>query len=253
MEKEKTRKKKRIYLLAGILLTTLILVMAVRIYAAVFKPKPVEEIKLDTTYIGGQTYKVEGHWVYENAYPSKVSQRVYVEFRKDKTYVILYDDTRDEDRYYGGEEPEAYKNIRIFFGTYEVRDGEYFLTVTDSGEVNFENGEEVKENIISYYKRGCFNGGKWVMERGRYLRRSEKEQYGLWAKGDEDVYPNVSPGYYILYDKSDIQKLPATMEEFRRQFYLNQWAVPGRMRHEVEEDRSWEIFEEKYGREEVGK
>ena len=193
----------------AVLLTTTI---AIIFYTTVFVPKPITEIKKSTVYIGGLYGK----------YPSKNHSRSYIEFKDDGNFVLMYDDSRRSQEDYGDDGAGYAQNIIYFFGKYKMENGNYLMKPTNGARVVFKDSASVDRGVISFYKEKNYEKdlravGDIVckLKNGRYMLGAPTEDKKSYRK---DVY------YYLLYNKSDIKKLPSSPEEFRKQFKMDKKA-----------------------------
>ncbi len=200
--------------LMAVLLTT---TMAVIFYTTVFVPKPITEIKKNTVYIGGLYGK----------YPSKNHSRSYIEFKDDGNFVLMYDDSRRSQEDYGDDGAGYAQNIICFFGKYKMENGNYLIKPTNGARVVFKDSASVDRGVISFYKEKNYEKdfravGDIVckLKNGRYMLGAPTEDKKSYRK---DVY------YYLIYNKSDIKKLPSSVEEFRKQFKMDKKAEQERI------------------------
>ena len=198
----------------AVLLTTTI---AIIFYTTVFVPKPITEIKKSTVYIGGLYGK----------YPSKNHSRSYIEFKDDGNFVLMYDDSRRSQEDYGDDGAGYAQNIICFFGKYKMENGNYLIKPTNGARVVFKDSASVDRGVISFYKEKNYEKdlravGDIVckLKNGRYMLGAPTEDKKSYRK---DVY------YYLLYNKSDIKKLPSNTEEFRKQFKMDKKAEQERL------------------------
>ena len=218
--------KKAIIVLIACSLITIIIAIIMKI--TFFKPKPITEIKTNTVYIGGS----------RSEYPDNDQSRYYIEFKDNKTFILMYDDTRRNEENYDEDGDGSKPGIKIYFGKYEIRNGNYMLKTTDSAGVWFENTMAVAKKKINHYSNGVFKVEKYMLEdHGRSAEinifRTKKGQYVLGYSNNEDVSYDKKRNYYLLYNKSDIKKLPNSVEEFRKQYKMDKKAEQERLAEEA--------------------
>ena len=203
----------------GIIFFAIILTntIAIILYAIVFRPKPIIELKKDTVYIGGLYGK----------YPSKNHSRSYIAFRDNGTFVLMYDDSRRSQEDYGDDGAGYAQNIICFFGKYKLENGNYIIKPTIGARAIFKDSASVDKGIISFYKEENYENDSHIvgdivckLQNGRYMLGAPTEDKKSYRK---DVY------YYLLYNKSDIKKLPSSPEEFRKQFKMDKKAEQERI------------------------
>ena len=206
----------------------IIVVSLIAIKKLVVDPQPVRDIKMNTVYICG-------FW---NRYPVRTQSRYYIEFKDDKTYILMHDDSRRHQENYGEDGDGSKPGIKIYFGKYEISNGNYMLKTTDSAGVWFENTMAVAKKKINHYSNGVFKVEKYMLEdHGRSAEinifRTKKGQYVLGYSNNEDVSYDKKRNSYLLYNKSDIKKLPNSVEEFRKQFKMDKKAEQERLAEEA--------------------
>ena len=204
-----------------VLITVIIIVVSlIAIKKLIVDPQPVRDIKMNTVYICG-------FW---NRYPVRTQSRYYIEFKKDGTYVLMHDDSRRHQENYGEDGDGSRPEIEFLSGSYEIKNGNYVLTMIDSAGVEFKNAKAVKNKKINRYSHKNYKDGEKIKlmviltKKGNYLMGY------LDATGksydEEDTY-------YWLYNKSDIKKLPSSVEEFRNQFKMDKKAEQERLAEEA--------------------
>ena len=204
-----------------VLITVIIIVVSlIAIKKLIVDPQPVRDIKMNTVYICG-------FW---NRYPVRTQSRYYIEFKKDGTYVLMHDDSRRKQEDYFEDGYWSYPEIEYLSGSYEIKNGNYVLTMIDSAGVEFKDAKAVKNKKINRYSHKNYKDGEKIKlmviltKKGNYLMGY------LDATGksydEEDTY-------YWLYNKSDIKKLPNSVEEFRNQFKMDKKAEQERLAEEA--------------------
>ena len=204
-----------------VLITVIIIVVSlIAIKKLIVDPQPVRDIKMNTVYICG-------FW---NRYPVRTQSRYYIEFKKDGTYVLMHDDSRRHQENYGEDGDGSRPEIEFLSGSYEIKNGNYVLTMIDSAGVEFKDAKAVKNKKINRYSHKNYKDGEKIKlmviltKKGNYLMGY------LDATGksydEEDTY-------YWLYNKSDIKKLPNSVEEFRNQFKMDKKAEQERLAEEA--------------------
>ena len=214
--------KKAIIVLIACSLITIIIAIIMKI--TFFKPKPITEIKTKTVYIGGS----------RSEYPDNDQSRYYIEFKDNKTFILMYDDTRRNEENYDEDGDGSKPRLDIYFGEYEIKNGNYILKTTDSAGVSFKNTMAVAKKKINYYGRGIFEIEKYVLNQyghnaERIIFRTGKREYILGYQDNSGNYYDKNDYYYLLFNKSDIKKLPISIEEFRKQFKMDKKAEQERI------------------------
>ena len=88
----------------------------------------------------------------------------------------MYDDTRRNEENYDEDGDGSKPGIKIYFGKYEIRNGNYMLKTTDSAGVWFENTMAVAKKKINHYSNGVFKVEKYMLEdHGRSARNTSPE------------------------------------------------------------------------------
>ena len=131
----------------------IVLIMLVIIRNACFKPDYIKEIRNNHVYLCG----------FYGRYPQNHQQRFYIEFKKNKTFILMYDDTRRNEENYDEDGDGSKPRLDIYFGEYEIKNGNYILKTTDSAGVSFKNTMAVAKKKINYYGRGIFEIEKYVL------------------------------------------------------------------------------------------
>ena len=207
--------KSKIFIIAIIVIVSIIVIKK-----KVIDPQPVREIKTNMVYIGGS-----GKY-----YPKSNFSRYYIEFKDDKTYILMKDDSRRHQENYNEDGDGSCPEIEFLSGSYEIKNGNYVLTMIDIAGVEFKDVKAVKNKKINKFSYKKYKDGKKIKlmviltKKGNYLMGY------LDATGksydEEDTY-------YWLYNKSDIKKLPSSVEEFRNQFKMDKKAEQERLAEEA--------------------
>ena len=204
-----------------VLITVIIIVVSlIAIKKLIVDPQPVRDIKMNTVYICG-------FW---NRYPVRTQSRYYIEFKKDGTYVLMHDDSRRKQEDYFEDGYWSYPEIEYLSGSYEIKNGNYVLTMIDSAGVEFKDVKAVKNKKINRYSHKNYKDGEKITEK---IFLTKKGNYVLGYSGNSlKLYDEKLP-YYFLYNKSDIKKLPSSVEEFRKQFKMDKKAEQERLAEEA--------------------
>ena len=207
---------KKIVVIA-ICLIVFVIIVSVVLKLTFFKPKPITEIKKNEVYIGGSGFE----------YPESDQSRYYVEFKDDGTYILMYDDSRRSQDSYWEDGSLGVPVIECYFGKYKCKNGNYLINPTKGCIAEFKDAASVDKNLINFYKEKNYEKdfravGDIVckLKNGRYMLGAPTEDKKSYRK---DVY------YYLLYNKSDIKKLPSNPEEFRKQFKMDKKAEQERL------------------------
>ena len=213
-----------------IIVVFVILVSIIFTIIVIMLPKRTTEIKTDTVYMSG----------YYTEYPDKDDPRYYIEFKRDGTYVLMHDDSRRKQEDYFEDGYWSYPEIDLYIGKYKEKNGNYILETTDSAYVKFKDESAVKKNTIKNYCPGIFDVEKYVAEQNgrtaeRAVMKTEKGEYILGYPINKYSY-DEDRAYYLLFNKSDIKKLPSSVEEFRKQFKMDKKAEQERL-NETEQSR----------------
>ena len=207
---------KKIVVIA-ICLIVFVIIVSVVLKLTFFKPKPITEIKKNKVYIGGSGLE----------YPESDQSRYYVEFKDDGTYILMYDDSRRSQDSYWEDGSLGVPVIECYFGKYKRKNGNYLINPTRGCIAEFKDAASVDKNLINFYKEKNYEKdfravGDIVckLKNGRYMLGAPTEDKKSYRK---DVY------YYLLYNKSDIKKLPSNPEEFRKQFKMDKKAEQERL------------------------
>lgn len=203
-----------------IIVVFVILISVISTIIVIMLPKRTTEIKNNIVYMSG----------YYTEYPDKDDPRYYIEFKNDGTYVLMYDDSRRKQEDYFEDGYWSYPEIEYLSGSYEIKNGNYVLTMIDSAGVEFKNAKAVKNKKINRYSHKNYKDGEKIKlmviltKKGNYLM-GYLDTTGK-SYDEEDTY-------YWLYNKSDIKKLPSSVEEFRNQFKMDKKAEQERLAEEA--------------------
>ena len=198
------------------IIVIILIVSIIAIKKLVVDPQPVKDIKINTVYIGGSGIE----------YPDDDQSRYYIEFKDDKTYILMHDDSRRKKEDYFEDGYWSSPEIEMFFGSYEIKNGNYVLTLTERTGVEFKDVKAVKNKKINFFYRNKYKDGG-NMEAMVFLTR--KGNYLFGYPDDMGKSYDERARYYWLYNKSDIKKLPNSVEEFRKQFKMDKKAEQERL------------------------
>ena len=203
--------KSKIFIIAIIVIVSIIVIKK-----NVIDPQPVREIKTNMVYIGGS-----GKY-----YPKSNFSRYYIEFKDDKTYILMYDDTRRNEENYDEDGDGSCPEIEFLSGSYEIKNGNYILTMTDIAGVEFKDVKAVKNKKINKFSYKKYKDGKKIK---LMVILTKKGNYLLGYLDSSGKSHDEHSFYYWLYNKSDIKKLPSSPEEFRNQFKMDKKAEQERL------------------------
>ena len=206
----------------AICLIVFMIIVSVVLKLTFFKPKPITEIKKNIVYIGGSGLE----------YPESDQSRYYVEFKDDGTYILMYDDSRRSQDSYWEDGSLGVPVIECYFGKYKRKNGNYLISPTRGCIAEFKNAVSVDKGLINYYKEKNYE--KDFRAVGDIVCKLKNGQYILGAPTEDKKSYRKDVYYYLLYNKSDIKKLPSSPEEFRKQFKMNKKAEQERL---AEQDR----------------
>lgn len=204
-------KKRVTYFIASI--TVLIVLFIIR--NVFLNSKYINEIKNDNVYVCG----------FYGRYPQKNEQRFYIEFRKNKTFILVDDNSRGANDDYDQDGDGSHPYISVIYGKYVVKNKTYILSKTKTVYVEFKDVGAVKTNKINYYYTRTFNRHEVMPER---VFINNKGNYIL-SRTSMDTKTIDKKWYYYIYNKSDIKKLPSSPEEFRKQFKMDKKAEQERI------------------------
>ncbi|WP_314922482.1 hypothetical protein [Mogibacterium diversum] len=207
--------KSKIFIIAIIVIVSIIVIKK-----NVIDPQPVREIKTNMVYIGGS-----GKY-----YPKSNFSRYYIEFKDDKTYILMKDDSRRHQENYNEDGDGSCPEIEFLSGSYEIKNGNYVLTMIDIAGVEFKDVKAVKNKKINRYSHKNYKDGEKITEK---VFLTKKGNYVLGYSGDSVKSYDEKLPYYWLYNKSDIKKLPNSVEEFRKQYKMDKKAEQERLAEEA--------------------
>ena len=205
--------RKLTIVIVGILI---IVTISIVIYIKALKPKPITEIKRNIVYISG----------YYKDYPNDDDPRFYIEFKDDGTFVKIYDDSRRNQDGYWEDESINEPVIECYFGRYKLENGNYLIKPTNVAIVRFKDAASVDKGLINFYKEENYENNSTIV--GMILYKTKKGQYILGNPTADKKSFKKNRNYYLMYNKSDIKKLPSSPEEFRKQFKMDKKAEQAR-------------------------
>ena len=200
-----------------IIAVCIILILIIFTIVIIMLPKRITEIKNNIVYMSG----------YYTEYPDKDDPRYYIEFKNDGTYVLMYDDSRRNEENYDEDGDGSRPIVDMYFGKYEIKNGNYIIRPTEGAYVGFKDANAVKKKKInSYYSAKIKNSEDetWMI-----IVPTNKREYILGYMNEKKTYYNKERPYYFLYNKSDIEKLPSGPEEFRKHFKMDKKAEQERL------------------------
>ncbi|MBB1533161.1 MAG: hypothetical protein HG465_003440 [Mogibacterium sp.] len=206
--------RKLAIVIVGILI---IVTISIVIYIKALKPKPITEIKRNIVYISG----------YYKEYPNDDDPRFYIEFKDDGTYILMYDDSRRSQDSYWEDGSLGVPVIECYFGKYKRKNGNYLISPTRGCIAEFKDAASVDKNLINFYKEKNYE--KDFRAVGNIVCKLKNGQYMLGAPTEDKKSYRKDVYYYLLYNKSDIKKLPSNPEEFRKQFKMDKKAEQERL------------------------
>ena len=199
------------------IIVIILIVSLIAIKKLIVDPQPVRDIKMNTVYICG-------FW---NRYPVRTQSRYYIEFKKDGTYVLMHDDSRRKQEDYFEDGYRSSPEIDIHFGKYKVKNNNYYIKPTEGAGVRFKDVSDVKKHTINGYGHSTYINDKRTA--WRIVQKSKWGIYQLGSLNSDKTALNKQRLYYTLYNKSDIKKLPSSVEEFRKQFKMDKKAEQERL------------------------
>ena len=205
--------RKLTIVIVGILI---IVTISIVIYIKALKPKPITEIKRNIVYISG----------YYKDYPNDDDPRFYIEFKDDGTFVKIYDDSRRNQDGYWEDGSINEPVIECYFGRYKLENGNYLIKPTNVAIVRFKDAASVDKGLINFYKEENYENNPTIV--GMILYKTKKGQYILGNPTADKKSFKKNRNYYLMYNKSDIKKLPSSPEEFRKQFKMDKKAEQAR-------------------------
>ena len=206
--------RKLAIVIVGILI---IVTISIVIYIQALKPKPITEIKRNIVYISG----------YYKEYPNDDDPRFYIEFKDDGTFVKIYDDSRRNQDGYWEDGSINEPVIECYFGRYKLENGNYLIKPTNVAIVRFKDAASVDKGLINFYKEENYENDPAIV--GMILYKTKKGQYILGNPTADKKSFKKNRNYYLMYNKSDIKKLPSSPEEFRKQFKMDKKAEQERI------------------------
>ena len=206
--------RKLTIVIVGILI---IVTISIVIYIKALKPKPITEIKRNIVYISG----------YYKEYPNDDDPRFYIEFKDDGTFVKIYDDSRRNQDGYWEDGSINEPVIECYFGRYKLENGNYLIKPTNVAIVRFKDAASVDKGLINFYKEENYENNPTIV--GMILYKTKKGQYILGNPTADKKSFKKNRNYYLMYNKSDIKKLPSSPEEFRKQFKMDKKAEQERI------------------------
>ena len=207
---------KKIVVIA-ICLIVFVIIVSVVLKLTFFKPKPITEIKKNKVYIGGSGFE----------YPETDQSRFYIEFKDDGTFVKIYDDSRRNQDGYWEDGSINEPVIECYFGRYKLENGNYLIKPTNVAIVRFKDAASVDKGLINFYKEENYENNPTIV--GMILYKTKKGQYILGNPTADKKSFKKNRNYYLMYNKSDIKKLPSSPEEFRKQFKMDKKAEQERL------------------------
>ena len=194
----------------------IVLIMLVIIRNACFKPDYIKEIRNNHVYLCD----------FYGRYPQNHQQRFYIEFKKNKTFILMDDCSRGTIDDYDQDGDGSHPHIKIIYGKYVIdRNNRYILSKAKSAYVEFKDVGAVNSNEINYYYTRTFSQYEVMTER---VFTNDKGNYIL-SRTSMDKKAIDKKWYYYIYNKSDIKKLPSSPEEFRKQFKMDKKAEQERL------------------------
>ena len=206
--------RKLTIVIVGILI---IVTISIVIYIKALKPKPITEIKRNIVYISG----------YYKEYPNDDDPRFYIEFKDDGTYILMYDDSRRSQDSYWEDGSLGVPVIECYFGKYKRKNGNYLINPTRGCIAESKDAASVDKNLINFYKEENYENDPTIV--GMILYKTKKGQYILGNPTADKKSFKKNRNYYLMYNKSDIKKLPSSPEEFRKQFKMDKKAEKERL------------------------
>ena len=207
---------KKIVVIA-ICLIVFVIIVSVVLKLTFFVPKPITEIKKNKVYIGGSGFE----------YPESDQSRFYIEFKDDGTFVKIYDDSRRNQDGYCEDGSINEPVIECYFGRYKLENGNYLIKPTNVAIVRFKDAASVDKGLINFYKEENYENNPTIV--GMILYKTKKGQYILGNPTADKKSFKKNRNYYLMYNKSDIKKLPSSPEEFRKQFKMDKKAEQERL------------------------
>ena len=204
--------KFKIFIIVIILIVSLIAIKKLAV-----DPQPVRDIKMNTVYICGSGIE----------YPDDDQSRYYIEFKGNKTYILMHDDIRRKEENYDEDGDGSRPIIDIYFGKYEEKNGNCILRPIEGAYVGFKDTNAVKKKKInSYYSAKIKNSEDetWMI-----IAPTSGGRYKLGYVNKKSASIDNNRIHFMLFNKSDIKKLPSSPEEFRKQFKMDKKAEQERL------------------------
>lgn len=198
-------------------LIVFVIVVSIVLKLTFFVPKPITEIKKNKVYIGGSGLE----------YPETDQSRFYIEFKDDGTYILMHDDSRRSQYGYWEDGSVGVPVIECYFGKYERKNGNFLIKPARGCIVEFKDTASVDKNLINFYKEENYENDSHIV--GMIVCKLKNGQYMLGAPTEDKKSYRKDVYYYLLYNKSDIKKLPSNTEEFRKQFKMDKKAEQERL------------------------
>ncbi len=198
-------------------LIVFVIVVSIVLKLTFFVPKPITEIKKNKVYIGGSGLE----------YPETDQSRFYIEFKDDGTYILMHDDSRRSQYGYWEDGSVGVPVIECYFGKYERKNGNFLIKPARGCIVEFKDTASVDKNLINFYKEENYENDSHIV--GMIVCKLKNGQYMLGAPTEDKKSYRKDVYYYLLYNKSDIKKLPSSPEEFRKQFKMDKKAEQERL------------------------
>ena len=199
------------------IIATLACTAIVTVQYLVLKPSVINQIQINRVYIGGLFTE----------YPTKYQPRCYIEFKEKNKYVFVYDDSRGTYEDYNEDGDWRKPHIDIYFGRYDEKEGLYKLTPIKSASVGFKNPTDARKGLIDAYGYSNLENNKEII--GQVAAKNKKGNYVIGNPSKDGVTISNNGLYFEIYDKSDIKKLPSSVEEFRKQFKMDKKAEQERL------------------------
>ena len=206
--------RKLAIVIVGILI---VVTISIVIYIKALKPTPITELKRNIVYISG----------YYKEYPNDDDPRFYIEFKDDGTYILMHDDSRRSQYGYWEDGSVGVPVIECYFGKYERKNGNFLIKPARGCIVEFKDTASVDKNLINFYKEENYENDSHIV--GMIVCKLKNGQYMLGAPTEDKKSYRKDVYYYLLYNKSDIKKLPSNTEEFRKQFKMDKKAEQERL------------------------
>ena len=117
----------------------IVLIMLVIIRNACFKPDYIKEIRNNHVYLCG----------FYGRYPQNHQQRFYIEFKKNKTFILMDDCSRGTIDDYDQDGDGSHPHIKIIYGKYVIdRNNRYILSKAKSAYVELKDVGAVRMKLI---------------------------------------------------------------------------------------------------------